>query len=103
MEKCVYAQGFKVLLRNTTTKKGLCLPYPDSGRLESGPGADGVGGPALSSAFTQGVMVGTGQAYLAVHNACLLQGDLWLGQQLPALMTAHLPEAGLPLYYQKLL
>ena len=44
-----------------------------------------------------------GQAYLAIHNACLLQGDLWLGQQLPALVATHLPEAGLPLHYQKLL
>lgn len=42
-------------------------------------------------------------AYLAVSNACLLQGDLGMDQRLPALVAAHLPEAGLLLYYQKLL
>lgn len=51
----------------------------------------------------RGVVVGTGQKYLAIHNARLLQGDLWLGQQLLALMAAHLPETRLPLNYQKLL
>ena len=47
--------------------------------------------------------VPAGGAYLAVHDARLLQGDLWLGQQLPAVVAAHLPEAGLPLNNQKLL
>ena len=47
-------------------------------------------------------MVG-GWVYLAIHDARLLQGDLWLGQQLPAVLAAHLPEARLPLNDQKLL
>ena len=35
---------------------------------------------------------------LAVHHASLLQCDVWLGQQLPALGVAHLPEASLSLH-----
>ena len=51
--------------------------------------------------MTDGVV--GGWVYLAIHDARLLQGDLWLGQQLPAVLAAHLPEARLPLYDQKLL
>ena len=43
------------------------------------------------------------QAYLPVYHASLLQRDVWLGEQLPALRVAHLPEAGLPSYCQNLL
>lgn len=75
--------------------------------MPSCPDSEACGGgglqPTLSRALRQWGMWGMGQAYLAIHNARLLQGDLWLGEQLPALVAAHLPEAGLPLYYQKLL
>ena len=50
--------------------------------------------------MTDGVV--GGWVYLAIHDARLLQSDLWLGQQLPAVIAAHLPEAGLPLNDQKL-
>lgn len=62
----------------------------------------GVLQPQTPSARRRGGVVG-GWVYLAIHDARLLQGDLWLGQQLPAVLAAHLPEARLPLNDQKLL
>lgn len=62
----------------------------------------GVLQPQTPGARRQSRVVG-GWVYLAIHDTRLLQGDLWLGQQLPAIVAAYLPEAGLPPNDQKLL
>lgn len=86
-------------------KKDLCPSCPAGcvGGWSLGPQPTERGGlqPQAPSARRQGGVVG-GWVYLAIHDARLLQSDLWLGQQLPAVIAAHLPEAGLPLNDQKL-
>lgn len=105
MEKCVLRRPGSCSQRDHHGE-GLVpfLPSRVRGWLEPGPAAYGEGrSPAPGSrARKQGGVVG-GWVYLAIHDARLLQGDLWLGQQLPAVIAAHLPEAGLPLNDQKLL